>query len=505
MKIIKRIGFFFLGIILIFLCLVFFPLSDISFPDKDYEHLLIENINIIDVENDSILKNHFVLISEEQIKLISAKSIKLDDLNVKVIKGKDKYLIPSLWDMHAHLSKQSTTSAYAEYVMNGVMHLREMRGGHHKNDPFASTPKRIEKWNRRVESKKLLGPKVHNIPSFAVEGPNKMYDDLPAYFNCANESDAKKLVSHFKVQGVTMIKVYNNIPREAFFTLMIEAKKNRLEVTGHKPLKISTIEAANSGMKSFEHARFLLWDSFEGAENLRNSEKPKKLDNTLLRQRMLTELDTLLLNDNLEAMRKNNTFYCPTHLTRKSDAFAEHNCFRDRYNAINPIFRFLSFEDLDATVKDDTTKLGRQVYKEFYEKGLEITKTANEKGVKLLAGSDVPELPGSSLVDELKELSKSGLSNYDVLKSATINPSEYFNKQNELGSIKEVKKADLIILSENPIESIENLEKVEGLVCNGVYIDSNKIKIIKEKIYKRNNSWAMTAKLIYDVFVFMLL
>lgn len=297
--------------------------------------------------------------------------------------------------------------------------------------------------------------------------------------------------------------MYNNIPRKAFFKLMEEAQRAGITVAGHKPVRVSTIEASNAGMKSLEHARFLLWDSYPGAEALRNSDDPKSLDNTGLREQMLIEHDNTLLNKNLEALKNNQTWYCPTHLTRKSDAYAGDSAFRARYDSINPIFRFLSYEDLDGTLQEDTTLRGRKVYKDFYFKSLEITKKANAKGVRLLAGSDVPELPSTSLVDELEELSSAGLDNYEVLRTATLHPAQYYNIAGQYGTIEVNKAADMIILSQDPIDEISNVRSIDGLVYRGHYLDKDVIDRIEETIRSRNNGVVMSAKLLWDVIVYM--
>lgn len=492
-----------LACLILFFVAVFIPFSVISFPKKDYSRLVIENITIVDIKNDTLLKNQYLLIEGDQIKKIGPEPIKAGNNNCKFINGTGKYLVPALWDMHVHLTNQSINSAYAQFVVNGVMHVRDMRGTYKSRDHFASTPEKIRAWNQKVNDLELLGPTVHNIPSFAIEGPSSMFNNSPEYFNCSNSEQAKKLVNYFHEQEITMIKTYNNIPREAFFTLMEKARLAEIDVAGHKPVRVSTIEAANAGMKSIEHARFLIWDSFKGSQKLRDSDNPKGRDNTDLRKQMLDSHDTLLLKANLEALRNNKTYYCPTHLTRKSDAFADNEHFRARYDNINPILRFLSFEDLDATLQEDTTEIGRKVYKDFYRKGLEITKTANKYGVKILAGSDVPELPGTSLLDELQELSSAGLSNFEVLRTASLHPSKYFALDEEYGTIEEGKISDLILLSQNPIHDISNLRGIHGIIYNGVYLDYEEINRLKRKIHTRNSGLLMSSKLIWDILMYM--
>lgn len=215
-----------LGILLlliVFFCLVFLPLAPIGLPEKEYDKLLIKNINIVDVKNDTILNGRFVLVVGNRIDQIADGAISVNTKNLKVIDGSNKFLVPALWDMHVHLGKRAPLTAHAEFVVNGVMHVRDMRGAYNDRDPFASTPERILAWNKAIDALSLLGPKTHSITSFAVEGPHPMFSNSPDYFNCSDEQQALRLVDYFEAKGVDLIKMYDNIPRAAFFSLIRQA------------------------------------------------------------------------------------------------------------------------------------------------------------------------------------------------------------------------------------------------------------------------------------------
>ncbi|HEV7349692.1 amidohydrolase family protein [Telluribacter sp.] len=503
-RILKYTGIAVLTLLTLFFGLVIYPFEQLSFPRQDYTAILIKNISIIDVEKDSLLQHQDVLIRGQLIKAISVHSIKGDkDSKIRTIDGTDQFLVPAFWDMHVHLTRQSPHVAYPEFLRHGITHVRDMRGAFVEHDPFAGVQSKLAEWNKGVENHRLLGPRLHGYTSFAIEGPSRMFKRNPSYFNCATPEDAVLLVRYLAQRGVTLIKLYNNIPREAFFTLMREAKKAGLEVAGHKPVRVSTPEASNAGMKSLEHARFLIWDSFSGSERLRNSPDPIKQVNTQLRSKMLHEHDSLPLKEIFQAFIRNSTWYCPTHLTRKDEAFADDAQYRARYQSINPVLKFISFEDLDAIVQEDTSVLGRKVFREFYTRGLILTGKAYKSGVKILAGSDVPELPGSSLHEELGELSKAGLPNYEVLRTATLYPARYYGLASTYGSIKPGKRADLVILDRNPLTDIKNTGSVAGVIFDGIFIDQGSFLSLKEKIEDRQNSLLMYAKLIWDIMVYM--
>ena len=156
-------------------------------------------------------------------------------------------------------------------------------------------------------------------------------------------------------------------------------------------------------------------------------------------------------------------------------------------------------------MQEDTTQLGRKVYFDIYKKGLEISKRASESGIKILAGTDLPELPGTSLIDELQELSNAGLSNYEVLRTASRYPAEYYHADKEYGTVEQGKVADLILLTDNPIQNIANLTKVHGLLYRGMYLNEEEVNGIKQRIHSRNNGFVMSVKLLWDILMYMTL
>ena len=106
----------------------------------------------------------------------------------------------------------------------------------------------------------------------------------------------------------------------------------------------------------------------------------------------------------------------------------------------------------------------------FYEKGLEATGTALEAGVEILAGTDANDsyaFPGSGLHDELEELVKAGLSPAQALRSATLAGADFLERTADHGSIAAGKKADLVLLRENPLADIANTRSIESVVFDG--------------------------------------
>ena len=64
-------------------------------------------------------------------------------------------------------------------------------------------------------------------------------------------------------------------------------------------------------------------------------------------------------------------------------------------------------------------------------------------------------------------LVEAGLTPIDALKAATIIPAEFFNLENEIGTIEVGKRADLVILNSNPLLQIKNTADISKVILKG--------------------------------------
>ena len=95
-------------------------------------------------------------------------------------------------------------------------------------------------------------------------------------------------------------------------------------------------------------------------------------------------------------------------------------------------------------------------------------------GVPLLAGTDAMNpycMPGFGLHDELALLVESGLTPLAALQAATLRPAQFLHRSNELGSIAAGKRADLVLLSADPLADIRNTTQIQSVWLRGKYFD----------------------------------
>jgi hypothetical protein len=93
-----------------------------------------------------------------------------------------------------------------------------------------------------------------------------------------------------------------------------------------------------------------------------------------------------------------------------------------------------------------------------------------DAGVAIASGTDagnIGTLHATSYFKELKMMQVSGMSNWQIIQASTLNGAKALGKDNEFGSINRDKRADLVLLDANPIDSLENLQKISLVINKG--------------------------------------
>src|SRR6266849_5748775 len=84
-------------------------------------------------------------------------------------------------------------------------------------------------------------------------------------------------------------------------------------------------------------------------------------------------------------------------------------------------------------------------------------------GGLIVAGTDSPN--GINLHGELTAYVMAGMSNYEALKTATVNPAQALGFAG--GTIEAGKLADLVMVDSDPLANIANAFKVKRVIANG--------------------------------------
>lgn len=457
--------------------------------EKTDDLIAITNTSIINMNDGKISEGMTLIIKNGIITTIGqSNEIELSS-ETKVVNGQGKYVIPGLWDMHAHTSSESVTRSvlYPSFIANGVTGIRVLSADCF--EPCWELQMNIEQSRQLqndVENSILTGPR-------AILGSTYINGAKPGEASTieapGNKQDGEKLVHLLLDREVDFIKIYDAIPRDAYFGIADEANKKGLPFAGHVPLSIKASEASDAGQKSIEHccAGSLFEECSSEEEKLRDqitkliqSREPKNMYNLVLE--LVKTYDAAKCQEVYKIFLANNTFYTPTLVATEMDNILKKDDWRN-----DPRLKYLPKNELEFWIEDEVaTKelLGIQDPL-IREKRFEIVGDMNKAGVQLLAGSDCGVFGvhyGSGLHDELKLLVEAGLTELEALQTATLNPAAYAEKSDSFGNIVEGMTADLILLDANPLDNISNTKRIFSVLSNGKYYDRQSLDSILEKV-----------------------
>ncbi|MFK7922696.1 MAG: amidohydrolase family protein, partial [Bacteroidia bacterium] len=185
-------------------------------------------------------------------------------------------------------------------------------------------------------------------------------------------------------------------------------------------------------------------------------------------------------------LKKNNVSYIPTLEVGHNymEVFSQHlNITAEDYELANP-FTLGSLMDLQHLSEPDVpawmTKL--QAAEAPIDRDQAVMqhnlKLLMDAGVNVVTGTDagnIGTLHASSYFAELRAMQAAGLSNAQILQASTLNGATMLGQENSMGQLKEGFKADLLLLSGNPLEDLTNLRSLETVISKGKAHDAQSL------------------------------
>ena len=433
--------------------------------------VVFDNVTVIDATGAPAKPGMRVVIANGRIESISRAVSKAGSpREAQVVNAHGKFLIPGLWDMHAHLSR----SDLPLYVANGVTGVRVMAGEFSRVPHLQDYPR----WRQQIADGELLGPRLI-IASLILDGP-KGRPKLGKPSGLVRDADeGRARVKEAIEDGADFIKVYSSLPREGYFAIADEAKKRHIPFAGHVSVFVSAAEASEAGQASIEHLSMVPLACSTREEEIRAAwvQRYDKAADYLETAPPTSELELMLQSYSdakasalFSAFLKNHTWQCPTLTVARSgallgDAALEQDSRLRYMNRDRRVVWANATKYFAASSKED-----RAVRARLFDKQMEITGAMYRAGVGILAGTDVANpycLPGFGLHDELRLLVRAGLPPIDALRSATAKAAEFAGKADSFGTIEIGKIADLVLLDANPLEDIANTAKINAVMFGG--------------------------------------
>jgi imidazolonepropionase-like amidohydrolase len=423
--------------------------------DRRSESLVLAHVTVIDVGGGVTKPNMTVVITGDRISEVGEAGKVVAPPGATVVDAAGKFLIPGLWDMHVHWYNRD---AFTLFTANGVTGIREMFGN---SD--------LLRWRQDIAKGSLAGPRMI-VASPIIDGPQPVW---PNSIVARNEDEGRKAVTDVKKWGADFVKVYSLLPREAYFAITDEARRQGLTFAGHVPSSVSSAEASDAGQKSIEHLTGTLIECSDKEAELRKEIVQGRSPAARARAEAIA-LETY--NDRKAAelfarFVKNETWQCPTLTVLRSSAYlGDENFRRDhRLKFIPPQMKERwSFRIANRNEENYANA------KKVFQKELEIVGAMRKAGVQFLAGTDTGNpfcFPGFSLHEELALLVIAGLTPVEALRSATLNPAKFLGLDKTLGTIEQGKVADLVLLDANPLEDVRNTQRINAVISNGRLFD----------------------------------
>ena len=452
-------------------------------PKAGSETLIFTNVNVVNTRNGGIEQGVTVVISKDRITGVGRVGFVPERRNLQIINANGKYLIPGMWDMHVHSAFVSPAwdekAIYPLYIANGVTGVRDMGG-----DPDV-----LDRRRSRIENGELLAPHLFVAGPFLAGGKS---DQQTIAVNTPEE--ARRAVDAVKGRGEDFVKILSNVPRDSYFAIADQARRQKIPFVGHVPSSVSVSEAVTAGQGSIEHLTGILLACSSQEEKIRAQQLTALANRDYaaygkLSSQIMATYDQAKAHSLFLELTQSSTWQVPTLVwTQANSRIDDPNLESDprlKYVPATVREQWTPAKLLKSTLPEELAGLKTEA-----ARAVELVKAMHDAGVRFMAGTDGPDpyvFPGFSLHDELEWLVKSGFTPLQALQAATLNPALFLGKLDKYGIAETGHVADLVVLDADPLQDIHNTRKIFGVVMGGKYYSREALDKMLEQVKKLNS------------------
>ena len=438
----------------VLLALIVSPAGLVQAQNDDTDtSFAIVGVNVIPMDEERVLEDQTVIVTDGVIQSISDAATTVVPAHLTRIEGNGRYLMPGFADLHIHLRHADEFVNYLAWGVTTVMHL----GG------SGETGQQQLAYRESIKNGSLLGPNIYTT--------GRIFDGDPALPRDAHSLtrgvDAKRAVQDLKANGYDFIKIYNNVSLWVFKAIVAEARAQDLSVIGHIPRSFDPLTALSGGQNAVAHTEELFFTYFKGPRNTENM--PRDYEPDLGK---LPELIEVLVDNNVALMPDLCFTFTNMLMWDGLDIL-----WRD------PEFPYLRPSTASLWQRGNINRrseIENFIVREQWKYNLmqRLTLEFQKAGILQVIGTDasLPGLfPGKAVHRELTELVKAGISNFDALAMGSKNAGQfikrYIDKDARVGQVKPGYRADLVLLTENPLQAVRHARTVSAVAVNGRYVD----------------------------------
>jgi hypothetical protein len=322
---------------------------------------------------------------------------------------------------------------------------------------MASDWAQLSAWRGEIARGTLVGPRI------LTSGPYLERGAVPiAHLLVKVPADAQPAVDSLITLGVDFIKVHSQLSRDSYFAIARAARARRIPFVGHVPRTVGAADASDSGQRSIEHL-LTIPNACSPADSV-------ALEPRFTVQSALGRCSSASAAPLFDKLAKNETWVVPT-LTAQLEV------------ALWPT-RALPGDTVARYIPDSLKRFVAQIFpmvpdvppnadvvgRALFDKRVAVTGALHRAGVRIMPGTDAPlrnSPPGFGLHHELAYFAQAGLSPFEILRAATLEPARFFGMLDSLGTIEAGKVADMVLVDANPLVDIRNAARTTFVVANG--------------------------------------
>src|SRR5687768_5236814 len=210
--------------------------------------VVIRNGDVFDAERGVMMPKTTVVIRGDRVEAVGPADAVAIPPGATVIDATGKSVLPGLWDMHTHFQSTSATFGTVLQLATGITAIRDLAA-----DTDVGVAIRDQ-----ANSGRVVSPRTY-LAGF-IEGPGAWAG--PSDVLARNEAEARAFVAMYDSLGYKQIKLYNLLHPDYVPTIVNEAHKRGMRVSGHIPRGMSVNAAINLGFDEINHAAFLFSNFF---------------------------------------------------------------------------------------------------------------------------------------------------------------------------------------------------------------------------------------------------
>ena len=408
-------------------------------------------------------------------KILRVQSAKLRNAfpaNAKILDLSGKTVIPGIVGMHEHLfytgpDRGSDGMPYYSEMIDSGPRLYLAGGVTTARTAGSMEPYADLALKKIIDGGLKPGPKLH------ITGPyiGDFQAQIPQLHALMDAEDAGRTVDYWAAEGVTSFKAYMSIKPAELKVAIEHAHAKGLKVTGHL-CAVGFTEAANLGIDNLEHGITVDTEFYPGKLP---GVCPARAAAEDLAKRV--EIDSAPVQAMIQTLIAHHVAITSTLAVFEVTVpnrppLSEESRARE---AFSPQAWSTYLRRRAAIAEENLPEEGATLKKE-----MQFERAFVKAGGLLMAGCDPTSfggvLPGYGDQRNVQLLVEAGFTPVEAIHIATQNGALFLGEADQVGSIAQGRAADLVVLSGNPNERIEEIENVQMVFKDGVAFDPAKLQ-----------------------------